>query len=122
VAYGSPAVCHFRELVISKILDGNWRPAVPGVLDLDRAHLKIEAPTLSTRVLWLCWNHTAVDPSEASQSYLFCPSTVTVSRICEMVSLRYFTRDDALSYLDSKRGEPKLPYVGSGCSNHTYGQ
>jgi hypothetical protein len=33
--YGSPAVCYWRESVISRILDYNQRPVVPGVLDHD---------------------------------------------------------------------------------------
>lgn len=38
---------------------------------------------------------TSMDPREASWSYLFGPLTVTISRIYEMASLRYFTDGDA---------------------------
>jgi hypothetical protein len=38
---------------------------------------------------------TTTDPSEASQSYLFGPSMLTVSHIHEMASLRYFAEGDA---------------------------
>jgi hypothetical protein len=31
---GSSAICHWRELIISRILVHNWWPAVPGVFTL----------------------------------------------------------------------------------------
>jgi hypothetical protein len=38
---------------------------------------------------------TIANASEASHSYLFRPSTITVSHIYEMASLRYFVEGDA---------------------------
>jgi hypothetical protein len=38
-----------------------------------------------------------VDASEASHNYLFGPPTVTVSYICDMASLDYFTEGDVLA-------------------------
>jgi hypothetical protein len=35
--YGSPAICRWRELIISRILGRNWQPTVPGVHYPDRA-------------------------------------------------------------------------------------
>jgi hypothetical protein len=37
--YGSPAICCWREPVVSRILGRNWRSVVLGVLDIDRARL-----------------------------------------------------------------------------------
>jgi hypothetical protein len=37
--YGSPAICCWREPVVSRILGRNWQSVVLGVLDIDRAHL-----------------------------------------------------------------------------------
>jgi hypothetical protein len=38
VVYGFPAVCHWREPVISRILDRNRWPVVRGVLDPDNTY------------------------------------------------------------------------------------
>jgi hypothetical protein len=55
-------------------------------------------------------------------SVYMCARFQAAPKECHLRAAKRIMRYLVLSYHGSERGEPKLPYVCTGCSNHMYDQ